>query len=817
MTSRRPRPLAVALGLLFALAMSLPGPIRAADDDGDWHLTVEALRKQEQTIRERIGAFANRHASEAVRLTQGMEPLLREGARLSLWQATASDPWEIRDILAGFARLSVDVAKLLQRPEQILEILEQDVVLLETFRERLAESMRNGMPAPLRQDVAETERAMANLRQMLASLRDVIAVEARPLQDLATRVRTAQDRLQASLAPSWKGYYSRRFSSLFTEDYGITLREDLEDWQQWVVFIRDQFRIHRNAGLFTRGLAEALASTLLAAVIMVLATRLAARRGWPRPRGRVLALATACLLGGLFFVLMASLGPPFLFIAANSVGEILLTAALVCFTRLHRVAANVPTSPPILWPMWRLFALGLLLEALRAPEALMGPVLAVVFLGSAVAFARKMRRTPREQRLDRSLTLALAVLLPILAGLSLFGLPQAAVLSASAFFYIALALRFAATTMRFLARLESRGHRPVTASILHGAGFPFYFLAYLFLFLWLLSTQYGGENVFLEIVAAEARFESIGISLQKLVTLVAGYYAARAARSAAAAGIEGLSSGRRFLEPGVRASLLTINTYFWWGCFTIFTLSVLGLSLTNLAVVAGGLSVGIGFGLQNLVNNFIGGLILLFGRSVQAGDTLQVGESLGVVREVNIRNTEVLTLDNATVFVPNSELVSGKIINWSHKDPSARQYVSIGVAYGSDTAKVRQILLEAAAACPAVLANPAPSVLHWDFGPSALEFRLRVWLSDVPGASSALSAIRVEIDRLFREAGIEIAFPQTDVHLRSAPALEQLTQACRPLQEERLAAIDAKLAALETLIRSGAAFRDGSKKDTPHD
>lgn len=785
---------------LFLVLVWTVGPAFATDDQ-DWELTMTALRKQEQVIRNRIEAFTQRHREEAMRLDRETKPLQRAGARLALWKATAADPWEIRDILTGFSRLQQDIKKLLQRPETVMEALEQDVVLLETFRERLAETLQSGLPETMRQDVLDLERVMGELRRMMAEERDAIANEAKPLLELSERIATGHSRLQASLPPTWKTYYTARFASILTTDYPVMVREDLEDWHLWAGFIAEQCGIERNREVLAWGLTMSLACSLAAGGTIWYLLRLAGRRGWPQPPRPVLPMAPLCFLGGLFFVLLAAWGPPFLFIAAHTVGEVLWTAALVSLTRLHRTDPARPASPPILWPMWRLFALGLLLEALRTPETLQGPVLAVVFLASAVGFARKARGTPRHQRLDRGMTMGLAGLLPVLAGLSLVGRPQTAVVAASALFYITLALRFAAATSWFLLRLEAGRDQPsFLASILRGAGFPFYFLAYLFLFLWLLSTQFGGENVFLELVATEARFESIGISLQKLIALVIGYYATRAVMAAMRAGIIRLTLGRRPLEHGVKASLCTINTYFWWGVFTIFALSVLGLSLTNLAVVAGGLSVGIGFGLQNLVNNFIGGLILLFGRSVQAGDTLQIGESLGVVREVNIRNTEVLTLDNATVFVPNSELVSGKIINWSHKDPSARQFVSVGVAYGSDMAKVRELLLAAAAACPAVLANPAPSVLLWDFGASALEFRLRVWVADVPGASSALSAVRLEIERLFREAGIEISFPQTDVHLRSAPGLERLAESIR--QHDGLSAIEARLAALETLLRS---------------
>ena len=186
---------------------------------------------------------------------------------------------------------------------------------------------------------------------------------------------------------------------------------------------------------------------------------------------------------------------------------------------------------------------------------------------------------------------------------------------------------------------------------------------------------------------------------------------------------------------------------------------------SRVAVVAGGLSVGIGFGLQNIVNNFVAGLILLFGRSIQAGDTIQIDSIWGKVRKVNIRNTVVQTFDNATLFVPNSALISGKLVNWTHRDPTVRREITIGVAYGSNTDQVRQILLDAVAGHPHVLTTPAPAVQFTNFGESSLDFKLLFWVDNVNVAVGTTSDIRFAIDRRFREVGIDIPFPQREVRI----------------------------------------------------
>ncbi len=231
---------------------------------------------------------------------------------------------------------------------------------------------------------------------------------------------------------------------------------------------------------------------------------------------------------------------------------------------------------------------------------------------------------------------------------------------------------------------------------------------------------------------------------------------------------EKVLSGRDF-ERGLKDSVVTITSYLVWGLGLVLSLGVLGVNATSLAVVFGALSIGIGFGLQNIFNNFISGLILLFERPIQVGDYVEVGGLWAEVKEINVRATIVQTFDNASVIIPNSEFISQQVTNWSFKDPRMRRHVDVGVAYGSDTELVRDTLLAIADDTPQVLKFPKPDVLFLDHADSALVFRVRYW-AHVDNFYSTSTAIRFELDRRFRELGIEIAFPQRDLHLRSVPA-----------------------------------------------
>lgn len=199
------------------------------------------------------------------------------------------------------------------------------------------------------------------------------------------------------------------------------------------------------------------------------------------------------------------------------------------------------------------------------------------------------------------------------------------------------------------------------------------------------------------------------------------------------------------------------------------SITVAGIDLTNLALLAGALSVGIGFGLQNIVNNFVSGLILLVERPIRVGDWVVVGTSEGLVRRISIRATELETWERASVVIPNADILSGKVMNWTLKDKLGRIDIKVGVAYGSDLQKVSEVLLSCAHDHPRVLDDPPPFVLFQDFGDSALMLELRCFTSDVLNRGRFASDMRFDLERRFRQWGIDIPYPQRTVHVSATP------------------------------------------------
>ena len=215
-------------------------------------------------------------------------------------------------------------------------------------------------------------------------------------------------------------------------------------------------------------------------------------------------------------------------------------------------------------------------------------------------------------------------------------------------------------------------------------------------------------------------------------------------------------------------TFLRLTHYFFIFLGLVLGLQFIGLDLSSLAVIAGLLSVGIGFGLQNIASNFVAGIILLFERPIKIGDRISVGETHGDVHEIKIRSTTIITPDNIAIIVPNSDFVSGRVTNWSYRDPRMRFHLPVGVAYASDVDQVKQLLLQAARSHPQVLQHPEPDVGFTAFGDSALEFNLLFWVGEAKGGVRVLSDLRYRIHQLFKENGIEMPFPQREVHLKPA-------------------------------------------------
>lgn len=225
---------------------------------------------------------------------------------------------------------------------------------------------------------------------------------------------------------------------------------------------------------------------------------------------------------------------------------------------------------------------------------------------------------------------------------------------------------------------------------------------------------------------------------------------------------------RTKMDMGVTQSIGTIVRYLIIVLGLVIIFQSAGLDLSALSVLAGALGVGIGFGLQTIFNNFVSGLIILFERPIKVGDRVQVEDVSGDVVRIAARATTIITNDNISIIIPNSEFVSSRVINWSHNDRMIRFRIPVGVSYQEDPEKIKKLLLEVAAANPNVLNSPSADVIFAEFGDSSLNFELWVWTIKLINRPKQLqSQLYYAIFQKFKEHNIEIPFPQRDLHIRS--------------------------------------------------
>ncbi len=268
---------------------------------------------------------------------------------------------------------------------------------------------------------------------------------------------------------------------------------------------------------------------------------------------------------------------------------------------------------------------------------------------------------------------------------------------------------------------------------------------------------YIGGTGFLEFVfALEMHLGPVSVTLDAVSVMAVLFFVVRLALAWLKAWLERACVGGKVLDPALSHTLSTLSGYALWLSYVLVALHVLGVPLTGLTWIASGLSVGVGFGLKDIINNFVSGLIILFGGAIKKGDVVQTGKTLGEVTTVSVRNTTVRTLDNSMVIIPNSSFLRGEIINWSYQDRRIRLTIHVSVVPGSKIKKVRKILLGAAREHPLVLKDPAPSVMLRQLGKMGLDFELYVWIEDFRDKFRVESDLAATIDETLQDNKVTV-------------------------------------------------------------
>ena len=439
-------------------------------------------------------------------------------------------------------------------------------------------------------------------------------------------------------------------------------------------------------------------------------------------------------------------------------------------------------------PLWHLIPLTLCAYVL-VYLPLVKPLVVLIWMALLIVDIVRMRRR-KEQELgplhaETSVLETEPVVLWICLVMSIFGLHLYSMVLYLCFVSCSLALQLSLGGMSFVTtvseKLPQEGVRAALAHMAVALAAPVVLVvAFMGVTLW-VGTLPGGLPLLQYYILRGVNVGATQFNILHLLMIVSAFYITRTAVSMGSRFLGRLPKQGLQIDATLIPPIQTAFSYALWCFFGLFVLKALGMELSNLAMVAGGLSVGIGFGMQTIVNNFLSGLILIFSRTLQAGDVVEVGGTQGRVRKISVRATMVETFDNALIIVPNSEFVASRLINWTRNSRTVRKEIKIGVAYGSDTAVVMRILLGTANANSNVLKYPPPAVNFADFGASTLDFSMTFWVRDYDVGSSTASDIRLEIEKEFRKQRIEVAFPQLDVHIKDiAPRLKS----ARPSSEQ---------------------------------
>ncbi|GAB6036778.1 mechanosensitive ion channel [Fundidesulfovibrio butyratiphilus] len=750
------RPLAVAL--LFLVLFS---SFARADDD-TWKLMLQKDFEELEYISDYVDG-----------VIQAMNPLVKQVRQdvatqrkkldelLMLAKVSGSNPLELNSVVAGLDILSGQVG-------QAGGPLRQAAAEFKRFQDRLGELETEFTPQAAEAPSPELAKSLADLlgdlrklKVKLARAKTVLDQGLGPTRDLENAIARSAKGISDRLPKARHDYYLASGRSLISVQAWTDAVQRLSDLPKFLVMYTNLFDSGREKLLGALWRLVGLSVVLIGAGYLAL-RRLRSRLPWLAPVSRPMACLVWASLAAA--VSWAASGPGFVLVRSvtGAVAEILLARAMLSlawFLRGLQLGEKAQGKNAVVMSWW-VFSLAVFLQLPWLPQALRGTLWVVAMLGLGL-WSKRRYRGPSASAVE-AVAKQSGWVMPLLAVPALFGWLNLTLLVAMGWFLILVFLQTGIAASELLIRWLDKPRESSTQAALCALGEgltpPAVGIVMFGLATGWLCSNLGGFATFAAVLDFDLGRGNLSIDLGRLAAIVLGFCLARALSRLADSVILQLPSTHPEMEKGVANLLDTISTYVVWGGFAISSLYLVGADFTSLAVVAGGLSVGIGFGMQHIINNFISGLILLFGRSIQAGDTLQIGEIWGVVTRVNIRNTVVQTVDNATLFVPNSELIAQKIINWSHHDRRVRRSVDVSVPYGADTVRVQDLLLLAAKSHPHVLVDPKPGVVFAAFGEGGiLRFKLLLWIDDVDNAGRTCSDVRLKVEHLFRENGLAIS------------------------------------------------------------
>lgn len=696
--------------------------------------------------------------------SQSLSLLEQEFQKLdALSQVTGSMPSDLTVLVERFHRIRERIQALikpLQNTQTELEKEKQALTLLEKSLTGQSSEVGGKITSRLR----EANKSISNLQNRYDR---IIA----PALDLIEQVQTRIDEVMKSMPTLWNNYYFQSSGHFYDV---VAWAKDIRNLGS----LSELFSLRLTTelpscmdALFS--MLARIASALLFFVLFGLALRHTARKRLPEQMqggvDRVMRNSAVWLVVGISIHLSAwGDGKLYQMVATLGTmclcwGQMLLAWDLYEFENPNRSRL----SP--LWPMFPPLLIGMILLNFD-PFPLFICVVWVIVQAIDLWKTRSLQLPA--QPLPRTIMRLYTIQLWITLIISLLGFSRLSILISMCFTSITVTIMLCVSIFKVEHLIESHlpkeGTIAVMASLAMALIMPIVLLiSVMAAVLWIMAYP-GGYFLLQHMATLGFNIGDVSLNAMQILSIFIAFYLTRAMLAVGNTFMAGMQAQISRISVSLLAPMQVIYKCVLWGLFGLYALKALGFNLSSLSMIAGGLSVGIGIGLQNMVQNFTSGLSVIFGQTIREGDVVEVGSITGVVKKINIRSTMVETYDNAIIFIPNSSFLNSSFTNWTHNNRRVRKEIAVGVAYGSDVNHCLALLLKIAREHPKVLFYPEPSSYFVNFGASSLDLILRFWVREYNDAMAITSDIRLKINDVFAEEGIEISFPQLDVHMRNA-------------------------------------------------
>lgn len=695
--------------------------------------------------------------------SQSISLLEQEFQKLdALSQATGSMPSDLTVLVERFHRIKERTQALilpLQNTQAELEKEKQALSLLDKSLSGQGTEVSGKLSSRLKE-------ANKNISNLQTRYDRIIA----PALDLIQEVQTRIDEVMKNMPTLWNNYYfqsSGHFYDVVAWGRDIRNLGSLEE----LFSLRLTTELPSSMDAFFSMLTR-IATSLLFCLLFGLALRHTARKRLPEQMqagvDRVMRNSAIWIAVGLSIHLSAwDDGKLYQIVATLGTmclcwGQMLLAWDLYEFENPNR-----PRLSP-LWPMFPPLLIGMVLLNFD-PFPLFICVAWVVVQAVDLWKTRSLPLPP--QPLPRTIMRLYTIQLWITLIISLVGFSRLSILISMCFTSITVTVMLCVSLFKVEHLIESHlpkeGTLAVMASLAMALIMPVVLLvSVMAAVLWIMAYP-GGWFLLQHMATLGFNIGDVSLNAMQILSIFIAFYLTRAMLAVGNTFMAGMQAQISRISVSLLAPMQVIYKCLLWALFGLYALKALGFNLSSLSIIAGGLSVGIGIGLQNMVQNFTSGLSVIFGQTIREGDVVQVGTITGVVKKINIRSTMVETYDNAIIFIPNSSFLNSTFTNWTHNNRRVRKEIAVGVAYGSDVKHCLDMMLKIAREHPKVLFYPEPTSYFVNFGASSLDLILRFWVREYNDAMAITSDIRMKINEVFAAEGIEISFPQLDVHMRS--------------------------------------------------